>query len=280
MLHSVLAVNKLRNIDDVLRAPGPGSAARIATELDIRPLNARSLMLSALLGSHPPEMPVSALVDLGATFSMPAGTVRTALSRMAATGEVTVDAGRYRLSGRLVERQAEQDRGRTEPTSTWDGSWWMATVTSDRRTAADRRRFRAAMVGARMGELRPESWMRPANVDVALDLPDVVIVRGPLTSGDPTALATRLWDLDASESRAALLEGALDLVAAALDRHDDRMIAPAFTTFAACLRFLRAEPQLPVELAPSPAARRLRATYGDAERALQARLRDLYRAPR
>ena len=48
------------------------------------------------------------------------------------------------------------------------------------------------MSGARMGELRPEQWMRPANIDVRLDLPDVAAVVGPLTVGDPHELVARL----------------------------------------------------------------------------------------
>ncbi len=250
-------------------------AADVANDLGIRPLNARSVVLSALLGSHPPELPVAALVALGSAFAIPPGTVRTALSRMAANGEVTAVDGRYRLAGRLIERQREQDEGRAAPPPEWDGQWWSATTPGGNRPATERRRFRAAMVGARMGELRPGVWMRPANIGVSVDRPAVVLVRGVLTVGDPAELVRQLWDLDASEARAEHLRVALAGSTSALEGGGDAPIAPAFSTFAACLRYLRSEPQLPLELAASPAARALRAEYEHAEPTLQARLREI-----
>jgi phenylacetic acid degradation operon negative regulatory protein len=250
----------------------------VAAELGIRPLNARSVVLSALLGSHPPELPVAALVALGSSFAIPAGTLRTALSRMAASGEVTATDGRYRLAGRMVERQREQDAGRMAPTEDWDRQWWSATTVGGTRPATERRRFRSAMVGARMGELRPGVWMRPANITVSIDVPGTVLVRGALAAGDPVELVKRLWDLERSEVRADQLRTALNRWTSALADHD-APIAPAFSAFAACLRYLRSEPQLPVELRASPAARSLRSDYEHAEPILQARLREIWIRP-
>jgi hypothetical protein len=78
----------------------------------MRPLNARSLVLSLLLGLDPPELSARALVRLAELFGIAPGTMRTALSRMAATGELAGDADGYRLVGRLLERKAAQDIGR------------------------------------------------------------------------------------------------------------------------------------------------------------------------
>ena len=50
-------------------------------------LNARSVILSTLLGTDPPEMPVSALVAVTDLFGLGEGTVRTSLSRMVAPGD-------------------------------------------------------------------------------------------------------------------------------------------------------------------------------------------------
>ncbi|MDQ3757078.1 MAG: PaaX domain-containing protein, C- domain protein, partial [Actinomycetota bacterium] len=47
---------------------------------DDRPLTARSVLLSTLLGAHPPELPVQVLVRSGELFGMAEGTVRVALS--------------------------------------------------------------------------------------------------------------------------------------------------------------------------------------------------------
>lgn len=266
MLHSSFTVNKSRNTHEA-----------VAVELGIRPLNARSIALSALLGSHPPELPVAAIVELGDLFGIAPGTMRTALSRLVSAGEVAADDGRYRLAGRLLDRQREQDVGRTDADRSWHGDWWSATVVTDRRSMADRRRFRSAMAGARMGELRPEQWMRPANIDVQLDLPDVTVIVGPMTAGDPLELTRRLWDVGALERRAAELHDALRRSADSLREADSTVVAPAFTTLAACLQYLRSEPQLPVELSPSPAARALRSAYGPTEDILQGRLREVYR---
>ena len=77
------------------------------------PFTARSVLASALLGEVPPELPVSHLVHLAALFGISANRARVALSRMAAAGEVTTDgSGRYRLAGRLLERQTRQSESR------------------------------------------------------------------------------------------------------------------------------------------------------------------------
>ena len=54
-------------------------------------MRVRSIVLSLLLGSHPPVMPVSALVEFCGLFDVAPGTVRTALSRMVDRGELTTD---------------------------------------------------------------------------------------------------------------------------------------------------------------------------------------------
>ena len=48
----------------------------------LRPLDARSVVLSTLLGTDPPRMPVARLVRAGEIFGLRPGTVRTALTRM------------------------------------------------------------------------------------------------------------------------------------------------------------------------------------------------------
>jgi phenylacetic acid degradation operon negative regulatory protein len=240
---------------------------------DLLPLGPRSVVLSVLLGSHPPAMPVGALLDVTSLFGIADGTTRTALSRMVARGELDHDQGLYRLGERLLARQAEQDTGRRPPPREWDGTWWFAAVVTDRRTVNERRSFRARATGARFGELRPDLWLRPANIDVPLDLPDVVITRGPLVVGDDRGLARRLWDLDVLDRRARSLLDRLDRTARRLSGSPAEDGLPeAFTELATSLRFLRIEPQLPADLSPGTAATDLRARYDDVVASFQVEL--------
>ena len=275
MLHLSLAVTNSRNKNPL----GPA----LSSELGLRPLSARSVVLSALLGSHPPILPIAALVALAAHFEVAAGTVRTAVSRMVAAGELEPVDGGYRLSGRLLDRQREQDIGRTSPDHDWDGSWWVVSTLTTRRTAAERRRFRSVVEGAKLGELRPETWMRPTNLRVELDTSGVLISRGFLPTVDSRELAGRLWDCEALAARADVLRIALEDVSCQVgasrlgERTPDSDIAPGFVVLAACLRFLRTEPQLPAELVVSSPANELRARYTIVEAQLQERLRVLFR---
>ncbi|MED7923072.1 PaaX family transcriptional regulator C-terminal domain-containing protein [Nonomuraea sp. LP-02] len=216
-------------------------------------LSARSAVLSALLGSHPPRLPARHLVRIGALFGVAEGTVRVALSRMVAAGDLVQENGFYTLSPRLVERQARQDESRDPHIRPWDGTWEVAVVTAERRAPADRAALRHAMTALRLAELREGTWMRPANL-VRSAWPEVVTAQCTLIDGrphgDPTPL---LWDLDGWAAEARRLEGALE-------RADG--LAEGFLVSAAVLRHLLADPLLPPELLPAdwPGAE-LRARY-------------------
>ena len=101
--------------------------------------------------------------------------------------------------------------------------------------------------------------------------------------GGPRELAGRLWDCEALAARADLLRIALEDVSRQAgasrlgERALDSDIAPGFMVLAACLRFLRTEPQLPAELVVSSPANELRARYMIVEAQLQERLRVLFR---
>ena len=221
-------------------------------DLGIRPLNARSLVLSVLLGLRRPALSARALVEVAETFGIAAGTMRTALSRMLAAGELAADRGEYHLAGRLLERKAAQDIGRRPAAADWDGAWWVAIVTATRRDVADRRAFRSHMANLRMGELRPDTWLRPANLVAPVGDGGLAVVRGPLAGEDPAALAGRLWPLPAIAEQAAVL---LALVEAALPAVESGSVAALSDTIglsAAVVRFLRAEPLLPPPLTPRP----------------------------
>ncbi|NUR93035.1 MAG: PaaX domain-containing protein, C- domain protein [Nonomuraea sp.] len=205
-----------------------------------RNLSARSAVLSALLGSHPPRLPARHLVRIGGLFGIAEGTVRVALSRMVAAGDLLQSDGGYALSARLLERQARQDESRDPHTRPWDGRWEVAVVTAERRAPADRAAFRHAMGALRLAELREGTWMRPANL--LREWPEAVLKQCTLIDGrpreDPTAL---LWDLDGWAMQARGLERALDRAEG---------LAEGFVVSAAVLRHLLRDPLLPPELLP------------------------------
>lgn len=223
----------------------------MADEQGVRPFNARSLVLSVLLGLPDPTLDTAALMRLAEVFSIAPGTMRTALSRMAAGDDLVASGGRYTLAGRHAGRKAAQDRGRTAPSAGWDGSWWIVAVTVPARGLAERRAFRSDMTNARMGELRPDTWMRPANLDApGLGTGDAVVVRGPLTGGDSAALVARLWDLEALAGRGRMLASRVDAADRRLGEDGPAGLPDAMLVAAEALRYLREEPYLPPALAP------------------------------
>jgi phenylacetic acid degradation operon negative regulatory protein len=217
-------------------------------------------MASALLGMDPPELPVAQLVRLTGLFGISENGARVALSRMLAAGEATSDgAGHYRLAGHLAARQARQSASRAGITTDYDGSWWLAVVTTTGSTAEVRGARRRGLSYARLAELREGVWMRPANVVVSL--PDSLKADVELMTAvprDADLLAGRLWDLTEWARHASELVAALD----ALAPDGPEALAPGFELSAAVLRHLQADPLLPVQLEPPgwPGSR-LRETY-------------------
>jgi phenylacetic acid degradation operon negative regulatory protein len=286
MLHFVIAMINARTTPPTApprdRAPAAADPAgpvgpAVVDDGGLRPLSPRSVVLSVLLGQHPPAMAVGRLLEFTSLFGIADGAVRTALSRLVAAGDLHADDGVYRLSDRLLVRQAEQDVGRTRTPSTWDGDWWFVVALADRRSVTERRTFRARVIGARLGELRPDIWVRPANLPanlpVDLDLPDVLVTRGPLVAGEPVDLVDRLWDLDALDERARQLIAPLDAALPDLESSNAaRGIPPAFTALAAAQRFLRTEPRLPPALSARPHADELRQRYAAVARGFQSAL--------
>ncbi len=228
----------------------------------MRPLSARSVVLSLLLGTHPPEVPVSALVDAGGLFGISEATLRVALTRMVAHGDLERTHGTYRLSDRLLDRQRRQDAALHPSTRTWDGTWEMVVVTSAGRSASDRAGLRASLTELRLAELREGVWLRPANLERALPpWPTDLLSRFSTTpEEDPARLAAQLWDLAAWNREGVLLLGEMSGATSGADR-----IAVA----AAIVRHLRTDPALPAALLPGDwSADALRAAYASYQREL------------
>jgi phenylacetic acid degradation operon negative regulatory protein len=103
-----------------------------------------------------------------------------------------------------------------------------------------------------MGELRPETWMRPANLPPPGGDGGLVVVRGPLDGDDPAVLAGRLWALADLAATAAALTQRVDMMLPALTEERGEVLPPTITLAAEVVRFLRAEPLLPPVLTPQP----------------------------
>ncbi|HEX9995184.1 MAG TPA: PaaX family transcriptional regulator C-terminal domain-containing protein [Acidimicrobiales bacterium] len=256
----------------------------MAAPLGERPLTARNVIASTLLGVRPPELAGRVLVRSGELFGIAEGTTRVALSRMVAAGELEADGGRYRLTGRLLARQARQAESRTGATGPWDGTWRLAVVTADRRPAADRADLRAAMAGLRLAERREGVWLRPDNLDPAR-LPGARAVADRQCAwfraepdDDPAALAAALWDLDGWAGGATALLGRMAARVGDLERGGTAALAPGFVLSAAVLRHLQADPLLPADLLPAGwPGDELRRAYDRYDAAFAAAWRDWFR---
>lgn len=239
----------------VLRTPSTPEAPSAAPSL--RPLTARSLVASTLLGLHPPRLSARLLVASGELFGIAENATRTALSRMVGAGELVVVDGAYELTGRLLERQTRQDASRHPVVRRDDGSWETAVVSAERRPAGERAALRSAMAALNLAELREGVWMRPANLDPDRQPAARAVVASQCRSfsarpdGDPAALAAELWDLDHWSGAAEQLRARMAEVLPSLEAGDQAVFAPAFELAAIVLRHLLGDPMLPPSLLPS-----------------------------
>ena len=252
--------------------------------LGLRPLSARSVVASVLLGSHPPRLSAAALVELCGRFGISGGTTRVALSRMVAAGELAAEDGHYRLVGEgLLSRQRAQDDALEPPAGPWTGGWRMAVVVGPGRSAAERVELRRAFAGARFAQWREGVWLRPDNLGRGAEPPLPVgapvrwLVAEP--DGDPQALAAELWDLSGWATRGAALLAAAPDEPGDLVTAEPEWAASVFAAAAAAIRLLRTDPLLPEPLLPPDwPADRLRVRYATYLRSIQALVRSFSRA--
>src|SRR4051795_9043184 len=156
-----------------------------------RPLSARSVMASLLLGRRPPRAAGRDLVRWCGLFGIAPGTARVALHRMTAAGELRRDDGDYVLVGGLARRQQEEEASLTPRRRAWRGTWRVAIVVADARPAPVRSETRAALRRARLAEWREGVWLRPDNVDVDESPHCEWLDARP--DADPVALAAHLF---------------------------------------------------------------------------------------
>lgn len=251
-----------------------------------RPLTARSVIASLLLGMRPPRLAGARLVRWCGLFGITEGTARVALSRMVGSGELRAAAGVYELQGRVRGRQPAQEWSLDPALADARGRWRMAIVDGAARAASDRAALRDAMRRLRMAEAREGVWARPANLPRAAapdDAWDVADSQCAWWTGDPDedphALADRLFAPRAWAARAGALVSRLRAVTEEVGRGSDELLAGAFTVGAASLAHVRADPLLPAELCgpgwPGPA---LRDGYREYQRVFGAAVREWFRA--
>lgn len=219
-------------------------------------MTARSVVLSVLLGAHPAWATSAELLFLTDDFGIKESTLRVALTRMVAAGDLVRSEDGYRLSDRLLTRQRRQDDALDPPTRDWDGSWSMAVVTAVGEDARTRAALRTTLSHNRFGELREGVWLRPGNLDgtiseSARDLVRILVVR----DHDDAGLAALLWDLGGWSATGHRLLAEME---AAAD------IPRGFAIAAAMVRHLLTDPVLPAELLPADwPGQRLRDGYAN-----------------
>lgn len=229
------------------------SRAQVADLIGERPLSARSVLATAILGADQPHLTVGELVAMASLFGISDGAARTCLWRMVSNGELTSEDGTYALAGDLLERRQRVDEASRlddEAVPPWDGTWELAVVSLDRRSAADRVALRKAATALHLGELREGIWIRPDNLDpdrlprlrAVLDR-QCVHFHGAATDIDPDAVRS-LFNLDdwAADAR-RLTRAVRDEVDA--ESADD--FAYWFGLSVAVVRHLQLDPMLPAE---------------------------------
>ncbi|OBF54819.1 transcriptional regulator [Mycobacterium sp. 852002-50816_SCH5313054-b] len=264
--------------------------SRVSDLVDSRPLSARSVLASALLGSDRGRLTVAELVAVASLFGISAGAARTCLWRMVSNGELASDGGSYALAGRLSERRERVDEAsRIDDAAArrWDGTWELAIVALERRSAADRLELRKAATALHLAELREGVWIRPDNLDPQRfpTLRAVVDQQCTHFHGAATDIgadkARSLFSLDEWAEDAELFVDAMD---AALDtgKRDDstESFTYEFALSIAVVRHLQLDPLLPAELTGEHwPSHTLRGTYRRFDRALKHRMNGAFRRP-
>ena len=219
-------------------------------------LTARSVVLSVLLGAHPAWATAAELVALTAGFGIKESTLRVALTRMVAAGDLVRSADGYRLAARLLARQRRQDDALHPTTTAWDGTWITCVVTDIGADARARAALRTALQQARFGELRESVWLRPDNLPNPVPAEALGRVRVLASRDDDAAnLAAALWDLPGWAREGTQLLRAMDRA---------RDIPSRFTVAAAMVRHLLTDPVLPEMLLPTRwPGKQLRESYTD-----------------
>jgi phenylacetic acid degradation operon negative regulatory protein len=277
-----------RNVSRSAHGAGQSDAPAAVPDAEplLRPLSARSVIASLLLGMHPPRVRGALLVRWCAHLGIAEGTTRVALSRMVDAGELRGRDGRYELAGPLRRRQPGQDWSLAPTLLRWEGEWVLWLVRPGSRPAQARAELRRAAAAARLAELRDGVWTRPSNLPPEATPPaalETLTEQASTWSGRPAPgsepSAAELFGLRAVCTRARALLARLDPVTVALEQGDLSALGEAFALGAAALQQVRRDPLLPPALAgPDWPGAELRAGYSRYRAAFAAALADWFAA--
>lgn len=256
---------------------------RVSDLIGNRPLSARSVLASALLGSDQARLTVAELVAVASLFGISAGAARTCLWRMVSNGELTGDDGSYALAGRLLERRERVDEAyRIDDAAArrWDGTWELAIVSLERRSAADRLELRKAAMALHLAELREGVWIRPDNLAPQRFPTSRAVLDQQCThfhgaATDITADRLRsLFSLDTWTDDARALIEAMNVELRPTKRDDStESFRYEFALSIAVVRHLQLDPLLPVEFIPDHwPGHTLRSTYRRFDHAFKQRM--------
>lgn len=246
-------------------------------------LSARSVLATALLGADQPQLTVGELVAVASLFGISDGAARTCLWRMVSSGELTSDDGTYALAGRLLERRQRVDEAARiddEAVLPWDGTWELAIVSLDRRSAADRLALRKAATGLHLAELREGVWLRPDNLDrdrlpsLRVVLEQQCVHFHSAETDVPAEDVRSLFNLDdwAVDARRMTDEMREEL------ETDTGDFIYQFSLSVAVVRHLQLDPLLPAELIPKNwPGHALRSTYQRFDEVFKQRLNSAFR---
>jgi phenylacetic acid degradation operon negative regulatory protein len=253
-----------------------------------RPLSARSVLATALLGADQPHLTVAELVAVASLSGISPGAARTCLWRMVSNGELTADDGSYALAGRLLERRRRvEEASRIDGAAAreWDGTWELAVVSLDRRSASDRLELRKAATALHLAELREGVWIRPDNLDPQR-LPtsrEVVDQQCTHFHGAATDISAdkmqSLFSLDGWIEDARVLDEAMEDALDPNERDDStQRVIYEFALSIAVVRHLQFDPLLPVQLVGEHwPGHTLRSTYRRFDYAFKRRMNSVFR---
>jgi len=240
-----------------------------------------------LLGSDQGRLTVAELVAVASQFGISAGATRTCLWRMVSNGELNGDEGSYALAGRLLERRERVDEASRidDAARGWDGTWELAVVSLERRSASDRVELRKAAVALHLAELREGVWIRPDNLDpqrfpTFREVLDQQCIHFHGAATDITAdKVGSLFSLGEWADDAGVLIDAMDAALNGSKRDEStESFTYEFALSIAVVRHLQLDPLLPVEFTgdhwPGNA---LRGTYRRFDHAFKQRINSAFR---
>ncbi|AXT84246.1 PaaX domain-containing protein, C- domain protein [Aeromicrobium sp. A1-2] len=209
-----------------------------------KPLSARSMLLSLVLGAHPEGLSPAKLVAAGEYFEVSSSTTRAALARAVQSGDLRRAGRDYVLGDALLRRQRRQNEAMAVAEVPWNGDWEVAVIVETGRSASARAALRDELRAYRLAELREGVWMRPANLSRLANYRSNPVISTFRAKPDEDAgeLADKLWNLGTWG------EGGRNIVDAL--RKADSRPAHRLAIAAHLVRHLTEDPILPTALLP------------------------------